>query len=131
MTRIEFYILKPNAEVGRLQLLDDLVHGLMRTGAAVHIHACSARRRDDLRRRYREYTFGAEPALSIGHTGEPAQDMRVLVNMAPEVPHFFSRFDKTLEIIDNDDHNKLLGRENTPEEDEYLAGDSPDFGQSG
>jgi uncharacterized protein (DUF924 family) len=25
--------------------------------------------------------------------------------------------------------NKLLGRENTPEEDEYLASDSPDFGQ--
>mgnify|MGYP001555692119 FL=1 len=25
--------------------------------------------------------------------------------------------------------NVLLGRENTPEEDEYLAGDSPDFGQ--
>ena len=25
--------------------------------------------------------------------------------------------------------NALLGRENTPEEDEYLAGDSPDFGQ--
>jgi len=27
--------------------------------------------------------------------------------------------------------NKLLNRENTPEEDEYLSGDSPDFGQSG
>ena len=27
--------------------------------------------------------------------------------------------------------NTLLNRENTPEEDEYLAGDSPDFGQSG
>lgn len=27
--------------------------------------------------------------------------------------------------------NKLLGRENTPEEDEYLAGDSPEFGQGG
>jgi len=26
--------------------------------------------------------------------------------------------------------NKLLGRENTPEEDEYLSGDVPDFGQS-
>lgn len=26
--------------------------------------------------------------------------------------------------------NVLLGRDNTPEEDEYLAGDSPDFGQS-
>ena len=25
--------------------------------------------------------------------------------------------------------NKVLGRQNTPEEDEYLAGDSPDFGQ--
>ncbi|NNL55807.1 MAG: DUF924 domain-containing protein [Woeseia sp.] len=25
--------------------------------------------------------------------------------------------------------NELLGRENTPEEDEYLSGDSPDFGQ--
>lgn len=27
--------------------------------------------------------------------------------------------------------NKLLNRENTPEEEEYLAGDAPDFGQSG
>ena len=27
--------------------------------------------------------------------------------------------------------NRLLGRENTPEEDEYLAGDSPSFGQGG
>jgi len=27
--------------------------------------------------------------------------------------------------------NRLLGRDNTPEEDEYLAGDSPDFGQGG
>ena len=27
--------------------------------------------------------------------------------------------------------NQLLGRENTPEEDEYLAGDAPDFGQGG
>jgi len=27
--------------------------------------------------------------------------------------------------------NKLLNRENTSEEDEYLAGDSPDFGQGG
>lgn len=26
--------------------------------------------------------------------------------------------------------NALLGRQNTPEEDEYLAGDAPDFGQS-
>jgi len=27
--------------------------------------------------------------------------------------------------------NKILGRKNTPEEDEYLETDSPDFGQSG
>ena len=27
--------------------------------------------------------------------------------------------------------NELLGRDNTPEEDEYLAGDAPDFGQGG
>jgi len=27
--------------------------------------------------------------------------------------------------------NKLLGRKNTPAEDEYLSGDSPDFGQGG
>ena len=27
--------------------------------------------------------------------------------------------------------NQLLDRENTPEEDDYLAGDSPDFGQGG
>ena len=27
--------------------------------------------------------------------------------------------------------NEVLGRQNTPEEDEYLAGDSPDFGQGG
>lgn len=27
--------------------------------------------------------------------------------------------------------NQLLGRKNTPEEDEYLAGETPDFGQGG
>ena len=27
--------------------------------------------------------------------------------------------------------NKLLGRANTPAEEQYLAGDAPDFGQSG
>jgi uncharacterized protein (DUF924 family) len=27
--------------------------------------------------------------------------------------------------------NRLLGRQNTPDEDQYLAGDSPDFGQAG
>jgi len=27
--------------------------------------------------------------------------------------------------------NKMLGRKNTPEEDEYLSGESPDFGQGG
>jgi DNA polymerase-3 subunit chi len=111
MTKIEFYILQADASQGRLQLVDDLLHRSMRAGKAVHIHTCSARSCDSLRQRYREYTQGAQPVLSIDHTGEPDQHLQVLVNLAPEVPHFFSRFEKTLEIIDRDDTIKLLGRE--------------------
>lgn len=111
MTTIEFYILAANTTIARLQLVDDLLHRTMRAGKAVHIHACSARSRDVLMRRYREYTHGPESILSISHTGEPDQHFQVLVNLAPEVPHFFSRFEKTLEIIDDDDQTKLLGRE--------------------
>ncbi len=111
MTKIEFYILQANASQGRLQMVDDLLNRSMRAGKAVHIHTCSAGSCNALRQRYKQYTRGPRAVLSIGHTGEPDQHLQVLVNLAPEVPHFFSRFEKTLEIIDHDDTTKLLGRE--------------------
>lgn len=111
MTSIEFYILTEDAPLERLQLVDELIDKSMRAGRSVHIHTSSATSRQTLIERYRDYLPDEAVGLSICHTTEPADHMQVLVNLAPEVPHFFSRFEKTLEIIDSDQQTRLLGRE--------------------
>jgi len=53
-----------------------------------------------------------ETFLTIAHFAELHKD---IIDQFGRFPH----------------RNKLLNRQNTPEEDEYLAGESPDFGQGG
>ncbi len=43
--------------------------------------------------------------------GQPAYDRRVLINLAPEVPAFFSRFERTLEVVNQDPSIRESGRD--------------------
>ena len=44
-------------------------------------------------------------------TGQPAYDRRVLINLAPKVPAFFSRFERTLEVVNQDPAIRDSGRD--------------------
>jgi len=43
--------------------------------------------------------------------GEPANDRRLLINLAAKVPPFFSRFERALEVVNQQQSVRDCGRE--------------------
>ncbi|WP_348673090.1 DNA polymerase III subunit chi [uncultured Abyssibacter sp.] len=120
MTRIGFYILRaaqPQAFVCRL------CQQLYQRGQSIYVHAPDdgdAQRIDEALWTYRPDAFvphdmlGAPDSEStpilIGQTEPPEHCHDVLINLAPDVPLFFSRFERVAEIIPADDTLKTAGR---------------------
>lgn len=48
--------------------------------------------------------------VCLGFDLEPQGDCSVLVNLDDEVPVFFSRFERVLEVVSNDEHDRARGR---------------------
>jgi len=88
----------------------------------VHIHTASrvqSQKIDDLLWTFQEGSFiphelgtegGELRPISISHESEP-ECHDVLINLASEVPFFFSRFERVSEIIDQDPECQDSGRE--------------------
>jgi DNA polymerase-3 subunit chi len=56
----------------------------------------------------------ADPALTpvlVAQPGEAGDEHDVLINLAPEVPLFFSRFDRVVEPVDADPPARAASRE--------------------
>ena len=53
----------------------------------------------------------SESHVSIGYCHEPAGRRDVLINLSPEVPVFFSRFRRTLEVVSGSDSDRSDSRE--------------------
>ena len=53
----------------------------------------------------------ATTPILIGHDGVPDSGHEVLINLAPSVPSFFSRFERVAEVVNQDAAIKLAGRE--------------------
>jgi len=122
LTQVDFYVLDDGAPLARLQFAVRLVEKLFRNGIAVHVnHADTAQqqRLDELLWTARDISFiphevSAAPlphcpvTLNVGnfdgHDG-------VLINLATEVPEWFSRFERVVEIIDRQDPDVSAGRE--------------------
>jgi DNA polymerase-3 subunit chi len=51
------------------------------------------------------------PSISIGWNSEPQQARQVLINLAPAVPSFYTRFERIAEIVNQDAAVKSAGRE--------------------
>jgi DNA polymerase-3 subunit chi len=51
------------------------------------------------------------PAVLIGNAEPPAEYQTVMINLSPEVPPFFSRFERVLEIVDGDAAERAVSRE--------------------
>jgi len=126
MTDIDFYILDNDKPQGRELMACRLAEKVYKLGRTVFIHTGSpgaSQRLDDLLWTFREGSFVphalAEPApeqtstpvapIIISHAYEPQQHSDVLINLASDVPLFFSRFERVSEIIGQQD--KAAGRE--------------------
>jgi DNA polymerase-3 subunit chi len=124
MTRIDFYILEQRQQQARMRFACRLAEKAWQQGNRVYIHAQDAeqcRRLDELLWTFRAGSFvphslddapDADAApIHIGHGNEPQHHDQVLINLAPEVPLFFSRFERVTELVDQDEQVRKQGRE--------------------
>lgn len=133
MTRIDFYVLPDSTPSSRSLLACRLADKAYKLGHHIYIHTESreqAMQMDDLLWTFSQGSFlpharvedqgNPAPPILIGHGDEPAlappapspqASADVLINLASEVPLFFSRFERVAEIVDQGDAQKQAGRE--------------------
>ena len=123
MTQVDFYILAEQSSGDRYTMACRLAGKAWQQGHRVYLHTNSdaeSQHLDRLLWTFRQDSFiphglaaGADPQLNpvlIGHQGEAGEEHDVLLNLAAEVPQFFSRFQRVAEFIDHDAEIKQGGR---------------------
>lgn len=121
MTRVDFYILPDARPLGRERVACRLAEKAYQHGQKLYIHAESgaqASALDELLWTFKQHSFipharveSAEPApVVIGRAAEPPADCALLINLDVEVPLFFSRFERVMEIVDGEDTRRVQGR---------------------
>jgi DNA polymerase III subunit chi len=115
-TRVDFYVLPEASEEGPLLTACRLCEKAVVAGKRVHVHAPDRTLADDFDRLLWTYKQGgfighqraddpadAELASVLIGAGEPRPSHRdVLINLADEVPGFYDRFERVLEIVHGD-----------------------------
>jgi DNA polymerase III subunit chi len=125
MPRIDFYVLPEDAQEGPLPTACRLCDKAVSSGKRVHVHVPDAQWAQDFDRllwTFRQGSFiaheravpAADPAplasVLIG-AGEPhPAHQDVLLNLDTEVPAFFDRFERVLEIVHGDAENRNISR---------------------
>ncbi len=125
MTRIDFYILEGGDAKGGALVACRVAEKAYLAGHRVYIHADDAHQAeqlDELLWTFRQGSFVPHQRLAageqadaltpihIGWGGEPEPHDEVLINLAADVPLFFSRFERVAEIVSADDAGKQRGR---------------------
>jgi DNA polymerase-3 subunit chi len=126
MTRIDFYILpEPPAEsAGAVMTACKLCDKAASGGQRVYVYAPETEVADAIDRAlwsFRQGSFIAHerageplqeplPAVLIGTAEPPPSHHHILVNLSTEVPEFFSRFERVLEVVDGDARRRASSR---------------------
>jgi DNA polymerase III subunit chi len=123
MTQVDFYLLPGNELQERVQFACRLTDKAYRLGHRVYIHTGSAqqtRALDDLLWTFQQNSFiphgvhrdagDAQLPVQIGHDSEPDASHQVLINLAAEVPLFFSRFERVAELVNDEDEVRRQSR---------------------
>jgi len=127
VTRVDFYILKSDHDEARLELACRIANKAMQQDHHVFINSASeqeCKRLDDLLWTFSQGSFvphrivTAEPnelpeePVLIGHATEPTtQYWNLMINLADEVPAFFSRYERVAELVDGAQARREQGRE--------------------
>jgi len=123
MTQVDFYVLGDKSPGDRFTLACRLTEKAWQNGRRVYLHTGSeaeSRHMDKLLWTYRDGCFlphglvtEADPTLNpilIGNGDDAGEEHDVLVNLAGEVPNFFSRFERVVEPLDRDATVRSAGR---------------------
>jgi DNA polymerase-3 subunit chi len=123
MTRIDFYVLPENASADATMTACKLCDKAVSAGQRVFVFAAApgAAALDELLWTFRQGRFisheRASPALEpplpevlIGAAEPPDDYHEVLINLGHEVPPFFSRFERVLEIVAGDADSRAASR---------------------
>ena len=127
MTRIDFYVLGQSTRDGRLRLACRLAEKAVGQDHEVLINTATedeGRRLDELLWTFSQGSFlphrlladraapdeGEPVAIGTGHE-PPDGRWDLLINLAQDVPEFFSQFSRVAELVDADEENKSAGRD--------------------
>jgi len=128
MTKIDFYILEGNSG-SREQTVCRIAEKAYRLGHGVYIHTDDqgqASRLDELLWTFKQNSFvphgieGESPdpdaPVLIGHKAAladstQARNRQVLINLARDIPLFFSSFERVAEVIGQNPEHKASGRQ--------------------
>lgn len=126
MTQVDFYILSSESDDARLTFACRLAEKAMHKAHKVYIHSASPGEGERLDKLLWTFSQGSfvphrvveadasslpEPVL-IGFGGDPAGAPRdLMINLAGEVPEFFSSFGRVAELVDEAPERKAQGRE--------------------
>jgi DNA polymerase-3 subunit chi len=127
VTQVDFYIVESDLEDARLQVSCRIVDKANDANQHVFINGCSdveAKKLDELLWTFSQGSFiphkvvreGAEPALAepviIGlNRGPLGERWDLMINLAPDVPDFFSRYRRVAEIVDGDAARRAQSRD--------------------
>ncbi len=122
MTQVDFYIVEGRGQ-NRLGTTCRLAQKAYDAGRQAHVHAADAgqaARFDRLLWTFRQGSFiphalagtpeAAAAPLVIDHAGEPEAPYQLLFNLADDVPPFFSRFERVIEVIGAEPDEVEAGR---------------------
>jgi DNA polymerase-3 subunit chi len=124
VTKVNFYISPNQSAEANLQLACRIAEKAYNQQHRIYIHAGTeeqAKRLDDLLWVFRQGSFiphcqsnsenTQQAAVVIGHDQLPDIQPDVLINLAEEVPNFFTRFERVAEIVSGDEMTRNSARE--------------------
>jgi len=126
MTRIDFYVLSDSSENTRLDLVCKLAEKACSRDQRIHIFSSNRQLLEQIDARlwdFRPLSFVGHRLLQEGHlsssddndpvllsSGEPGHERQLLINLDSQVPEFFSRFERALEIVNKEPEIQTAGR---------------------
>ncbi len=124
MTRVDFYIVDSSDPSSRTLTACRLAEKAYSLDHQIYIHTANPSQThelDDLLWTYRAGSFvphrcidtEGEPdcPVLIGHVDAPERSNQVLINLATAVPMFFSRFERVVEIVNQEETLRQQARE--------------------
>lgn len=123
MTRVDFYVMENPSARQHGHLVCRLAEKAWREGHRVHIRCDSGESAvslDDLLWSYKDTSFlphaksddpdASTAPITIGHKSDLPATTDILINLADDVPDYFSRFERVIETTGSDDSARVAAR---------------------